>query len=62
MNRNVIIAIVVGIIAIGFAVFAFTANTQAPTTDGATTVDTPEEQIELPAGPASEPAELTPGS
>jgi hypothetical protein len=59
MNRNVIIAIVVAIVVVIFAAMMFTGNNQAPTTDGAATVTDPQDQVELPAGPASEPAETT---
>lgn len=59
MNRNVIIAIAVGIIVVLFAVTVFTANNQAPTTDGSVTADDPAEQESLPAGPADVPPVLT---
>jgi hypothetical protein len=60
MNRNVIIAIAVGIIVVLFAVTIFTSNNQAPRVEGATTADEPAEQESLPAGPADEPAVLSP--
>jgi hypothetical protein len=59
MNRNVIIAIVVAIVVVIFASVVFTSNNQAPVADGAATANSASEQIELPAGPAGEPAETT---
>jgi hypothetical protein len=59
MNRNVIIAIAVGIIVVLFAVTVFTATNQAPTTDGGETANNPAEQESLPAGPADVPPVLT---
>ncbi|WP_375597774.1 hypothetical protein [Devosia sp. Naph2] len=59
MNRNLVIAIVAVIVVVVFAVTIFTANNQAPEADGARTANEITEQKELPAGPASDPAELT---
>lgn len=59
MNRNVIIAIVVAVVVVIFVGVVFTSNNQAPVADGASTANSATEQVELPAGPASEPAETT---
>ena len=59
MNKNLVIAIVAVIVVVVFAVTVFTANNQAPEADGARTANEITEQKELPAGPASDPAELT---
>lgn len=59
MNRYVIIAIVVAVVVVIFVSVVFTSNNRAPDADGASTANSAAEQIELPAGPASEPAETT---
>lgn len=56
---HLIIALVVAVIVVVFAVTIFTANNQAPQVEGSQTADNPAEQRELPAGPATEPAETT---
>jgi len=59
MNRKILIALVVAVIVVLFAVTIFTSTNQAPEAEGARTANEPAEQVELPAGPASEPAETT---
>lgn len=60
MNRKIIISIVVAVVVIAFAVTMFAANNQAPEVEGGRTADDPAEQRALPAGPADQPAVLTP--
>ncbi|MBJ3785331.1 hypothetical protein [Devosia sediminis] len=56
---HLIFAVIVAVIVIIVASTIFTANNQAPEVDGSQTADSPAEQQDLPAGPATEPAETT---
>lgn len=58
-RRHLFISIAVAIVVVIFATVIFTRNTTAPDVDGASTANSASEQINLPAGPATEPAETT---
>lgn len=58
-RRHLIIAAAVAAVVVIFAATMFSGNNQAPRSDGAETANSPAEQVALPAGPATEPAETT---
>lgn len=59
-RRHSTIVLVIAVLVVIFALIMFTGVNQAPSIDGGQTADDPAQQRELPAGPASEPAVLTP--
>jgi Flp pilus assembly protein CpaB len=58
-RRHLFIVLAVVVVVIVIAATLFTRNAVAPDADGASTANSATEQVELPAGPASEPAETT---
>ncbi len=59
-RRHTIIALVIAVLVLVFAITMFSGVNQAPVVEGGQTADDPAEQRALPAGPADEPAVLTP--